>query len=290
VEGAGSSYVGEIDALTVDADYFAALGAHLQRGRTFDRPESESASQVIVNQSFAQKFWHHEDALGKRLRIAGSHGFRPWLEVIGVAPDIQQYLMSPLGRAPLIYLPYDANPAGSVYVIASTAVPPATLTEAFRRTVQSMDDNLPAQNVFPLENRIDQQRLNVTAFAKLFAIFAAIALLLGWVGLYAVVAHAVSRRTQEIGIRMAMGGTRRNIFGLVVKQGMWQVVGGFAVGLPLAMLVTRVLSRSLVGVSPLDPATYIGVALLLGLAGLLGCAIPARRAIRVDPLSALRHE
>ena len=130
----------------------------------------------------------------------------------------------------------------------------------------------------------------MTAFGKLFALFAAIALVLAWVGLYAVVAHAVSRRTQEIGIRMAMGGTRRDIFGLVLRQGMWQVAGGFAAGIPLAMLVTRVLSRSLVGVSPSDPATYAGVALVLGFAGLLGCAIPARRAVRVDPLAALRHE
>jgi len=279
-----------MDALTVDADYFAALGAHIRRGRAFDRPETDGASQVIVNESFAQKFWPAQDALGKRLRIVGRQGPKPWLEVVGVAPEIQQNLMSPLGRMPLIYVSYDANPAASVYLIARTGVPPASLTEAFRRAVQSLDQNLPAQNVAPLEDRIDQQRLNVTAFGKLFAIFAAIALVLAWVGLYAVVAHAVSRRTQEIGIRMAMGGTRRNIFGLVLKQGMRQVAGGFVVGLPLAMLVTRVLSRGLVGVSPADPATYAGVALLLGAAGLLGCAIPARKAIRVDPLSALRHE
>jgi putative ABC transport system permease protein len=102
--------------------------------------------------------------------------------------------------------------------------------------------------------------------------------------------HSVSRRTQEIGIRMAVGGARSDIFGLVVKQGMRQVAGGFAAGIPLAILMTRVLSRGLVGVSPSDPATYAGVAVVLGLAGLMGCAIPARRAIRVDPLAALRHD
>jgi putative ABC transport system permease protein len=156
--------------------------------------------------------------------------------------------------------------------------------------VQSLDENLPAQDVLSLDDHIAFQRLNVTSFGKLFTLFAAIALVLAWVGLYAVVAHAVSRRTQEIGIRMAMGGTRRDIFGLVVKQGMRQVLGGFAAGLPLAILVTRGLSHGLVGVSPSDPATYAGVAVVLGAAGLLGCAIPARRAVRVDPLSALRHE
>ncbi len=256
VEGAGSNQLAELDALTVDTDYFTALGARMLRGRVFDQTGIEGASQVIVNESFAQKFWPGQDPLGKRLRIVGRQGPKPWLEVVGVAPEIQQDLMHPLGRMPLIYLSYQANPAGSVYLIARTAVPPASLTEAFRRTVQSLDENLPAQNVLPLEDRIDQQRLNVTAFGKLFAIFAGIALVLAWVGLYAVMAHSVSRRTQEIGVRMAMGGTRRDIFGLVLKQGMRQVAGGFVVGLPLAMLVTRVLSRGLVGVSPADPATY----------------------------------
>jgi len=290
VEGTGSNYVGEIDVLTVDGGYFAALEAHLLRGRMFDPTESGSASQVVVSESFAQKFWPAQEPLGKRLRVLGRQGPKPWLEVVGVAPEIQQNLMSPLGRMPLVYLSYDANPARSAFVIARTAVPPATLTDSFRRIVQSLDENLPAQNVLPLGDRIDQSRLNVTAFSKLFAIFAAIALVLAWVGLYAVVAHAVSRRTQEIGIRMAMGGTHRDIFGLVVKQGMRQVIVGFIAGLPLAILVTRILSRGLVGVSPSDPATYAGVVLVLGMAGLLGCAIPARRAVRVDPLSALRHE
>ncbi len=212
------------------------------------------------------------------------------MTVIGVAADVQQSRLSPLERTPLFYLPYDAEPQRSVYVLARTAIPPGNLVEAFRRAVQSLDQNLPAQDVISLENHIAQQRLNSAAFGKLLAFFAAIALLLAWVGLFAVVAHGVSQRTQEIGIRLAMGGTRRDIFSLVVKQGMRQVLGGFAVGLPLALVVTRGLSHELVGVSPSDPATYAGVAVVLGFAGLLGCAIPARKAIRLDPLAALRHE
>jgi predicted permease len=282
--------VAQLGALVVDANYFRTLGIRMRRGRAFAETESGGRTEVVVNESFAAKYWPGEDPVGKRLRTAGGQGAHPWLTVSGVVADVQQDLMRPLERNPLVYLPYDGDPQSSVYVIARTAVPPANLVEPFRRAVQGLDENLPAQDVVSLEDRIDRQRLNVAAFGKLFAIFAAIALVLAWVGLYAVVAHAVSRRTQEIGIRMAMGGTRRDIFGLVVRQGMRQVAGGFAVGLPLAMLVTRVLSRGLVGVSPADPATYAGVALLLGLAGLLGCAIPARRAIGVDPLSALRHE
>jgi hypothetical protein len=236
----------ELSGLVVDANYFGSLGVRLQHGQAFQKAEG-----VVVNESFAAKFWPGQDPLGKRLRAAGGSDGTPWMTVIGVAADVQQNWLSPLGRTPLFYLPNDVEPQRSVYVLARTAIPPGNLMEAFRRTVQSLDQNLPAQDVMSLENYIAQQRLN-SVFAKLFAFFAAIALVLAWVGLYAVVAHGVSQRTQEIGIRVALGGTRRDIFSLVVKQGMRQVLGGFA--------------------------------------GLLGCAIPARRAIRVDPLAALRHE
>ncbi len=277
--------VGELSGLLVDPNYFATLGVRLRQGQSFRKAEG-----VVVNESFAAKFWPGQDPLGKRLRPAAGSDGPPWMTVLGVAADVQQNRLNPLERTPLFYLPYDAEPQRSVYVLARTAIPPGNLVEPFRRAVESLDRNLPAQDVMSLENHIAQQRLDAAVFGKLFTFFAAIALVLAWVGLYAVVAHAVSQRTQEIGIRVAMGGTRRHIFSLVVKQGMRQVFGGFAVGLPLALLVTRGLSRGLVGVSPADPATYAGVALVLALAGLLGCAIPARKAIRVDPLAALRHE
>jgi putative ABC transport system permease protein len=274
---------GDLNGLVVDASYVRALAVHLRRGHAFD---DQAGSEMVVNQSFAAKFWPDQNPLGQRIRIGG----QTWFTVTGVVADVQQDRMRALGRSPLIYLPYQAYPQSSVYVISRTAIPPANLVEPFRRAVQSLDANLPAQDVLSLDDHIALQRLNVTTFGKLFTIFAGIALVLAWVGLYAVVAHAVSRRTQEIGIRMAVGGTRRDIFGLVVKQGMRQVMGGFAAGLPLAILVTRGLSRGLVGVSPTDPATYVGVAAVLVIAGLVGCAIPARRAVRVDPLAALRYE
>jgi putative ABC transport system permease protein len=277
--------VGELSGLVVDGNYFGALGVRLQHGQAFQKAEG-----VVVNESFAAKFWPGQDPLGMRLRAAGGHDGQPWITVIGVSADVQQNRFNPLERTPLFYWAYEAEPQRSVYVLARTGIPPGNLVEAFRRAVQSLDQNLPAQDVMSLEDHITQQRLSTAVFGRLFTFFAAIALVLAWVGLYAVVAHAVSQRTQEIGIRMAMGGTRRDIFSLVVKQGMRQVLGGFAVGLPLALIVTRGLSHELVGVSPSDPATYASVALVLGFAGLLGCAIPARRAIRVDPLAALRHE
>jgi putative ABC transport system permease protein len=287
LQGAGSNELTELDALVVDPDYFGTVGAALREGQGF---RAGSRAQVIVNQTFAEKFWPGGSALGQRLRIASRAGRGPWLEVVGISPELPQDLLRPLNGRPLIYLPFEGEPQRSTYLMARTAVPPAALTQAFRRAVQSLDENLPAQNVSSLEDRISSSRLNIAAFGRLFSLFAAIALILASVGLYAVVAHAVSRRTQEIGIRMAMGGTCGDIFALVLKQGMRQVAGGLAVGIPLALLVTRALSRGLVGVTPSDPATYVGVVLVLGLACLLGCAVPARRAVRIDPLAALRHD
>jgi predicted permease len=271
--------IAQLPAIVAGDSYFRTCGIRFLRGA----PDRERA---VVNESFAAKYWPDADPLGRRIQLGDGRSFL----VSGVVADVPQDWKHPLDRSPLLYLPYDGDPQASVYVMARTAIPPANLAESFRRAVQSLDANLPAQDVLSLAGRIDQQRLNVTAFGRLFVIFAAIALVLAWVGLYAVVAHSVSLRTQEIGIRMAMGSPRKAIFGLVLKQGMRQVLGGFAAGIPLAILVTQVLSKLLVGVSTLDTATYAGVAIVLGLAGVLGCAIPARNAVRVDPLTALRHE
>jgi ABC-type antimicrobial peptide transport system permease subunit len=160
--------------------------------------------------------------------------------------------------------------------------------KAFRQAVQSLDENLPVYDVHSLDDRIAQKRLDRGIFVALFTIFAGIALLLASVGLYAVVAHSVSQRTREIGLRMAVGGTARDIVRLVFAQGLRQVVIGLIIGLIAAFGVTRVLRAVLVGVSPSDPVTFLAVAVVLMLAGVLGCAIPARRAIRVDPVVALR--
>jgi putative ABC transport system permease protein len=172
--------------------------------------------------------------------------------------------------------------------VARTNVPPATLTEAFRREVQRLDENLPLYDVRTLEDRIAQSRLNVSSWGAMFTIFAAVALLLASVGLYAVIAHSVSQRTREIGVRMAVGGTGPDIVRLVFAQGMRQIALGLVIGLPLAVAATRVLGAALVGVSPGDPITFLGVIAVLVVTGALGCAIPARRALRVDPVVALR--
>jgi putative ABC transport system permease protein len=277
--------------LAVAAAYFRVMQVGPRRGRLFtDSDGIAGPSVALVNEGFAAKYWPGEDPLGKRLRLSGEGAPHTWATVVGVVPDIQQNFRRPAQRDPLIYLPYASATERVMYIVARTRVPPATLAEPFRREIQTLDENLPAYDVRTLEDRIAQNRLNVTSFGALFTLFAAIALVLASVGLYGVIAHSVSLRTQEIGIRMAMGGQARDILTLVLGQGMRQVAIGLLVGIPIAFIVTRVLSRALVGVSPGDPITFVSVVLVLTLAGLLGCAIPARRAIRVDPVVALRSE
>jgi predicted permease len=283
--------------LIVGADYFRVMQVRAGRGRVFNESDGiAGAPAVLVNDSFAAKAWPGEDPIGRRLRLAheagGTRGqvLESWLTVVGMVPDIQQNFQRPVEHAPLIYLPYGAaaDPQRVMFLIARTAVPPSSMAEAFRKEVQSLDDNLPVFDVSTLEDRIALRRLDVGAFVILFTIFAGVALVLASVGLYAVVAHSVSQRTREIGVRMAVGGTAGDILRLVFWQGMRRIFIGLAVGLPLAAAVTFVLRAVLVGVSPGDPLSLAGAALVLILAGLLGCAIPARRAVRVDPMVALR--
>jgi hypothetical protein len=258
------------------------MRAELRRGREFQAREKDA---VVVNEAFAAGFFAGADPIGKHLRIDSR-----WLTVIGVAPDIQQDFRRPAEREPLIYTFYDARPQRAMFLAAPTHVPPASLAEAFRRELRSLDENLPAYDVRTLASRIALNRLNVGSISVVLTIFAGIALVMAFVGLYAVVAHMVSQRTQEIGIRMAMGAAPRDILKLVFAQGLRPAALGLGVGLAAALGVTRVLRMALVGVSANDPLTFTGVILVLGAACVLGCAIPARRAVRVDPVIALRRD
>ena len=271
-----------VNGLAISANYFHVMRAELRRGREFQAREADA---VIINEAFAAEFLGGADAVGKNLRIGSQ-----WLTVIGIAPDIQQDFRRPAEREPLIYTFYDAGPQRAMFVAARTRVPPTGLLPAFRRELGSLDENLPAYEIRTLDSRIDQNRLNVGSISVLLTIFAGIALVMAFVGLYAVVAHMVSQRTQEIGIRVAMGAAPRDILTLVFAQGLRPAGLGLAVGLAAALGVTRVLRMTLVGVSSNDPATFTGVILVLGAACVLGCAIPARRAVRVDPVIALRRD
>jgi putative ABC transport system permease protein len=277
--------------LIVSNNYFQTMQVQPRRGRLFlDADGVAGPPVVVVNENFAAKFWPGEDALGKRVRVLEEHFPGPWLTVVGVVPDILQNFRPNLQRDPLIYVPYAEKPDRQVFLVARTLVPPATLADAFRREVQRVDENLAVYEVRTLENRIAESRLTVSLFGAICSIFAGVATVLAAIGLYGVIAHAVSQRTQEIGLRMAVGASRRDIVRLVLTQGIRPLVPGLAIGLLLALAASRLLRVALVGVSPNDPVTFVGIVMVLTSAVALGCIVPARRATRIDPLIALRYE
>ena len=279
------------DVVVASPDYFRAMGIPVLAGREFSRADGLPASPVVmVNRQFARDVLHTENALGKRLRIYKKDVPGPWLTVTGVTANVSQRKEARTTVDPILYLPYRQETDSSMTVVARTKVAPAALKETFRRQVQSLDDSLPVYNLRTMDEELERANWPYRVFGILFAIFAGIALLLASVGLYAVIAHSVSQRTQEIGVRMALGATSSHVLHLVMSQGLAQMFIGLAIGIPGALAVTKVLNSLLVDVSSTDPATFLGVAAVLLLAAVFGCFIPARRAMRVDPMEALRHE
>jgi putative ABC transport system permease protein len=262
-----------------------------RQGRTFAETDGIAGVPVaLVNESFTQKHWPRDSALGKDVRLIKDGVAQPWLTVVGVVPDVLQNFRRPLEHEPLIYLPYAQEPQRDMFLVSLTAVEPGTLADAVRREVQGIDPNLALYDVRTLDKRLAEARFSTTLLGTMFSVFAGIALVLAAIGLYAVIAHSVSQRIQEIGIRVAMGGSRADIFRLIYAQGMRPVWIGIAIGLPAAAAIARVLRMALVGVSPGDPLTLVLVVLTLVAASITGCAVPARRAVRVDPIVALRYE
>ena len=278
-------------SLTISTAYFRTLGAAMRSGREFnDADRAAGAPVVIVNEKFAREYWPGENPLGKRLRLFRRATPGPWLSVIGVAPNIaQNRTLQEL--EPIVYAPYRQQPAATMWVMARTRVLPEGLANNLRREIQTIDADLPiADGPAPFAERLARVYQYKRVIAVLFTVFAAIALLLASVGLYGVVAHSVSQRTHEIGVRAAIGATAGDILGLVVKEGMLPFGVGLTVGLLASLAVNPVLKAELVQVSPSDPLTLVVVSAVLFLAALMGCLIPARRAMRVDPVVALRTE
>jgi predicted permease len=276
--------------LSIGPAYFRMLGAAVLSGRDFNDADGSSAPPVaIVNQRLATRFWPGEDPLGKRLRLFDGSTPGPWLTVVGVASNIIQNDINRQQFDPVIYLPYRQKPEAFMWVLARTGVRPASLASTFRRETQSIDSALPMYGPFTLAERLEVF-WDSRFYGILFLIFAAIALLLASIGLYAVIAHSVNQRTQDIGIRIAVGATARDILKLVLQQGMLPLVIGLTIGLAASLAVNRLLKSLLVQVSPADPITLAVASAILLLSATLGCLIPAMRAVRVDPALALRNE
>jgi len=282
-----------VATVIVGPEYFRTLGVSLQSGRSFsDADRDVQDPPVIVNQAFASQHWRGQDAIGKRLRLYRGAVPGAWSVVVGVAPNVAQDAAR-LKETPMVYTSYRGQLSDGVWILARTRVPPASLSGGLRREVQALDPDLPVWlGPYPLAERLAGSNgfWSIRTNALLLTVFAAAALLIASTGFYAVVSQSVSRRTQEIALRLAIGASARDIIGLVLREGLLPLSIGLAGGLAGSLAVNRLLDTQLVRVSPADPLTFAGTSAVLIGCAVLGCLVPACRALRVDPLVALRRD
>jgi predicted permease len=295
--------------LTVGAGYFSVVGASTVRGRVFDEQDQlDRPSVAIVNRSFAEKHWRGEEAVGRRLRVVSRGQLGEWRTVVGVVSNIMQG--DPLRQEflPLVYVALGQEPmspawnsAGCCFngtnVLVKTRGSTNGMFQAVRTETERLDPGVMLDEFSTLADRfafnrdlMDLAHAELGKHASVAPVFAAIALMLAAIGLGAVIAHSVNRRTKEIGIRMTIGAATNDVGWMVVCQGMSPVIVGMIVGLLASLAFNRVLQSQLVGVPPYDPMTIAGAPVVLIAVALLACWIPARRAMRVDPVAALRHD
>lgn len=272
----------------VSPGYFRTMGIPLLAGRDFtNRDGAEAPGVVVINETMARRLFPQGDALGKRLSI--TYGKPTPREVIGIVGDVK-HLKLEEGPKPEMYVPYTQNPWGFMTVVLRTTAPPDDLSSAVRSEVWRVDRNQPVDKVMALDQILYESVAQPRLYTLLLALFAVLAIILSATGIYGMTAYTVSQRTHEIGVRLALGARPNDVLKLVVRQGMFVVLIGVAVGFLISVTLTRILSSLLYGVSATDLATFVEVlALLIGVA-FLACYLPARRATKVDPLIALRNE
>jgi putative ABC transport system permease protein len=274
------------DIRNVNHDYFRAMRIPLLKGRYFTEAEvHENAKVALISDVLAQRFFNGENPLGGHLRF-GSIDQTPY-EIIGVVGDVRHRGLD-LDLRQTVYFP--SLRFGYSNLVIRTATDPASLAGAVRKEVAAIDPNQPLANVKTMEQWVSESVAQPRLRTLLLGVFSAVALLLSVVGIYGVMSYAVAQRTHELGIRMALGARAGDVLGLVIRQGMKLALCGVAIGLAAALALTRLIKDLLFGVRAADPMTFGAIALLLTGITLLACYLPARRATKVDPLVALRHE
>ena len=271
--------------------YLGTLGVQLVDGRLIDgRDGPETPPVIVVNEMLARTFWPDGGALGHRIQIADSKA--PWRTIVGVVKDVRERGYEP-AQKPGVYLPYAQVPdtwAIPEYLVIRTATEPTAIVAAVRHAIASVDADQPVSNVRTMDDIID---LDVAGRAQQFTLlgmFSSLALLMAAVGLYGVLSYAVTQRKHEIGVRLALGASGSNIVQIVLGRGLALMVGGMILGTAAAWATTRVLQTLLFGITPGDPTTFGGVVLILCFVGIIACAAPAVRAMRMDPLEVLRQD
>ncbi len=274
----------------VSGNYLRALDVPLLRGRLLSATDTANALPVtIINETAAQRFWNGADPIGKRLSFSRPGEPEVWREVVGVVKSTHQHGIEKT-IAPEVYVPVEQAPYPLAMLFVRTSLPKAELTGAIRQTVAAVNKNVPIHNIISMEELLSDSVSARRFTLLLLGGFSALALILAMMGVYGVVSYAVGQRTAEIGLRIALGAQGRDVLRLILAQGLKPVVIGSVAGMIASLALSRVLSSLLYGVTATDPATLAIVVLLLSFVALLACYLPARRAMKVDPLAALRTE
>jgi putative ABC transport system permease protein len=273
--------------------YFQTMGIALLRGRDFNDADAVGALPVaIVDENFARRFYPNEDPIGKRIKRGDPRSANPWKTIVGVARSVRNQRLDATSL-PQAYFPVfqEANEMYNLsFAVRASGGEPAALAQSVRAAVLAADRNQPIYDVKPLRQIVADSIALRRLALLLLSVFASVALALAAAGIYGVMAHAVEQRTHEIGVRMALGASAGDVVRLVVRQGLKLALCGVALGLAVALALTRLMEALLFGVSAADPLTFAGIALLLFVVAIAACWIPARRATKVDPMIALRCE
>jgi putative ABC transport system permease protein len=278
--------VAELRAVT--PGYFQTMQIPMLRGRTLAPVvDSTGPAEVVINQTLAKKYWPNDNPIDRRLQVFGPNG--PMVLIVGIAGDVRQAAPDKPPRDE-IFISSQRFPSQEMAFVVRTDGDPSRLGPAVTRAIRSVDPDQPVFGVMPMTKLVSDASAERRFSLLLLTLFASLALLLSAIGIYGVMAYSTTQRRHEIGIRVALGAGTRDVLSLVVGQGMRLVGIGLLIGLTGAWLLSRVLASQLYGVSARDPFTYLAVAALLGGVALTASYLPARRALRVDPMTSLRSE
>jgi putative ABC transport system permease protein len=281
---------------SVSPGYFEAMTIPLKRGRLFTASDDERAPKVlIIDERLAKRFWKDADPVGRRMwkpeapddLTKGPGAKTRYYTVVGVVGNVRVTGLAEKEPVGMYYFPFAQNTGRGMTLVTRTAGDPGTIVSAIRREVTAIDPELPFFAVKPMQQRVEESLVSRRTPMMLASLFGGIALFLAAVGIYGVLAFQVAQRRKEIGIRMALGSDGRRIFALIVSEGLWLLGVGIATGLAGAFAIRRAMETQLFGVQPMDPVVLTAVAGTLAIVAFIACAVPARRAARIDPLIAL---
>ena len=285
----GEAFV-NVDQRFVGGDYFQTMEIPLVRGRLFDEQDTRANPRVtIVDQRMADQLWPGQDPLGRRIKTGGADSKTPWITVVGVVGNVKQYTLDGDSRMAM-YLAHAQYPVRGMNLVLRSEQPPASVTAAVRQALREIDPDLPVYRVRTMEQRVDESLARRRFAMVLLGLFAAIALGLASLGIYGVMAYLVAQGTRELGIRLALGATPREVSQLIVRSGMTVAIVGIALGLIGAWMVSGLMRTLLFGIDARDPMTFAAIPVLLAGVALAACYLPARRAMRIDPAVCLRSE